>query len=407
MLRLAATRSGAPFPSAPLRVAANGRLTDTLMAAGTYIVGRAEAGRTVTDWLCARLGLATTDVHRLLRGRCVTVGGAPCSDPSHRLRAGQRLVVRPSLRRPQRETCEEQDSRSKPRRAGGFIPPGQARRLARPSARRCFRRPARRRRGQTAGTDDHAPRRRGGRVRARARRFLPPTLADLLPGLLAKGKHGPPGRVRAVHRLDSDTSGLVVFARTAEAERELGRQFRAHSTDRLYLALVRGRAKDGRIESVLVRDRGDGRRGSASAPDPTLPQPRGGQVGASGRHPCPHRGEPRRLHAGRVPIGDRAHPSSPHSPRRGRDAAVRRAGLRPAPARPTDVGRQRGAAHGPARRDARLRPPGDRRAYTLDGAAAVRHAGPAPETEAPGRPLIPAAPAATVACASLLPRTRP
>ena len=65
------------------------------MAAGTYIVGRAEAGRTVTDWLRARLGLATTDVHRLLRGRCVTVGGAPCSDPSHRLRAGQRLVVRP------------------------------------------------------------------------------------------------------------------------------------------------------------------------------------------------------------------------------------------------------------------------------------------------------------------------
>ncbi len=99
---------------------------------------------------------------------------------------------------------------------------------------------------------------------ARARRFLPPTLADLLPGLLAKGKYGRPGRVRAVHRLDSDTSGLVVFARTAEAERELGRQFRARSTDRVYLALVRGRAKDGRIESVLVRDRGDGRRGSAT-----------------------------------------------------------------------------------------------------------------------------------------------
>jgi 23S rRNA pseudouridine1911/1915/1917 synthase len=97
----------------------------------------------------------------------------------------------------------------------------------------------------------------------RARRYLPTTLADLLPGLLAAGK-GKPGTVRAVHRLDKDTSGLVVFARTAEAERHLGRQFRAHSTERLYLALVRGKAREGRIESWLVRDRGDGRRGSTS-----------------------------------------------------------------------------------------------------------------------------------------------
>jgi 23S rRNA pseudouridine1911/1915/1917 synthase len=90
----------------------------------------------------------------------------------------------------------------------------------------------------------------------RAQRFLPTTLADLLPQLL----HG--GRVRAVHRLDRDTSGLVVFARTAAAERHLGQQFRAHTIERRYLALVRGQARAGRIESSLVRDRGDGRRGS-------------------------------------------------------------------------------------------------------------------------------------------------
>jgi 23S rRNA pseudouridine1911/1915/1917 synthase len=73
--------------------------------------------------------------------------------------------------------------------------------------------------------------------------------------------------VRAVHRLDKETSGLVVFARTVEAERHLGRQFRAHSIDRLYLALVRGRVQEGRIESWLVHDRGDGRRGSSSSPN--------------------------------------------------------------------------------------------------------------------------------------------
>jgi 23S rRNA pseudouridine1911/1915/1917 synthase len=100
----------------------------------------------------------------------------------------------------------------------------------------------------------------------RARRFLPPTLADLLPGLLARGRPGKQPRVRAVHRLDRDTSGLVVFARTREAESHLGKQFRAHTIERRYLAVVRGRAQSGRIESCLVRDRGDARRGSTSDP---------------------------------------------------------------------------------------------------------------------------------------------
>jgi 23S rRNA pseudouridine1911/1915/1917 synthase len=97
----------------------------------------------------------------------------------------------------------------------------------------------------------------------RARRFLPPTLADLLPGLLAHGRPGKHPPVFAVHRLDKETSGLVVFARTKEAERHLGGQFRAHTVERAYLALVRGRAVDARIESWLVDDRGDGRRGSS------------------------------------------------------------------------------------------------------------------------------------------------
>jgi 23S rRNA pseudouridine1911/1915/1917 synthase len=98
----------------------------------------------------------------------------------------------------------------------------------------------------------------------RARRFLPPTLADLLPDLLAAKRPGKPSAVRAVHRIDNETSGLVAFARTVEAERDLGGQFRAHSTDRRYLALVRGKARAGRIESYLARDRGDGRRGSST-----------------------------------------------------------------------------------------------------------------------------------------------
>src|SRR5207253_10521151 len=71
-------------------------------------------------------------------------------------------------------------------------------------------------------------------------------------------------RLRIVHRLDKETSGLVVFARTADAERDLGRQFKAHTVIRRYLAIVPGRVSPRRIESFLVRDRGDGRRGSTS-----------------------------------------------------------------------------------------------------------------------------------------------
>src|SRR5207245_11378929 len=124
------------------------------------------------------------------------------------------------------------------------------------------------------------------------RRFLPTTLLELLPSVPArheatktrqrpgvkdrfKRKPQSPPRLlspspsrflRAVHRLDKDTSGLVVFARTPEAERHLGRQFRAHSIERRYLAIVRGRARPGKIDTWLVRDRGDGRRGSSAEP---------------------------------------------------------------------------------------------------------------------------------------------
>lgn len=99
----------------------------------------------------------------------------------------------------------------------------------------------------------------------RGRRFLPPTLADQLPSLLAARNPGP-ARVIAVHRLDRDTSGLVIFARTSRAARDLGEQFRAHTVERRYLAIVRARAEPRRIESWFVEDRGDGRRGSSRRP---------------------------------------------------------------------------------------------------------------------------------------------
>jgi 23S rRNA pseudouridine1911/1915/1917 synthase len=50
-----------------------------------------------------------------------------------------------------------------------------------------------------------------------------------------------PHRVYVVHRIDRDTSGLVVFAKTADAHRLLSRAFESRSVEKSYLAVVQGR----------------------------------------------------------------------------------------------------------------------------------------------------------------------
>jgi 23S rRNA pseudouridine1911/1915/1917 synthase len=62
-----------------------------------------------------------------------------------------------------------------------------------------------------------------------------------------------------VHRLDRDTSGLLVVARSDEAHRRLQQLLRRRKLVREYLALVRGRprSKRGRIEAPIGRDRHD------------------------------------------------------------------------------------------------------------------------------------------------------
>ena len=48
------------------------------------------------------------------------------------------------------------------------------------------------------------------------------------------------GPIWVVHRLDKITSGVIVFARTAEAHRELNRQFERHEVEKVYHAIVEG-----------------------------------------------------------------------------------------------------------------------------------------------------------------------
>lgn len=59
-----------------------------------------------------------------------------------------------------------------------------------------------------------------------------------------------------VHRLDKDTSGLLVVARNDQAHQSLAAQFRNREVEKIYLALVHGRMKDrrARIETPIARD---------------------------------------------------------------------------------------------------------------------------------------------------------
>ena len=81
------------------------------------------------------------------------------------------------------------------------------------------------------------------------------TLVHGLLGVAAGG--GERDRPGIVHRLDRETSGLLVVARSDEAHRRLQGLIRRRALRREYLALVRGRPRSrrGRIEAPIGRDR--------------------------------------------------------------------------------------------------------------------------------------------------------
>lgn len=81
-----------------------------------------------------------------------------------------------------------------------------------------------------------------------------PTLVEVLRG---RSGGGPEDRAGIVHRLDRDTSGLLVVARDEITLEKLQSQLRRRQISRVYTALVRGRppSRTGRIEAPIGRDR--------------------------------------------------------------------------------------------------------------------------------------------------------
>jgi 23S rRNA pseudouridine1911/1915/1917 synthase len=204
------------------------------MTADTLTVLPEQAGATLAAILRARWPEQSwSQVRRLIEGRRVRVGGDLCLDPARRLKEGDAVEVLahaaplPQQRQPIDVVYLDEHLVV----------------VHKPAGLDTVRHPAER----------HFSERRKQQT---------PTLEDLVPKLI-----GAPGRrLRVVHRLDKETSGLVVFARTVPAERGLGRQFHAHTVERRYLAVVPGKVAPQRIATRLVRDRGDGRRGSTTAP---------------------------------------------------------------------------------------------------------------------------------------------
>ena len=206
------------------------------------IITPEQAGLTLAALLRLLLpGQSWNDVRRVVAGRRVKIGGDLCFDAARRLKEGEvvELLPRPAPkpRAPQSAVLRHLDN--------------EVVVVEKPSGVATVRHPSE-------------------RAWPRQRKALHPTLEDIVPGLIAaregRTRKGTLRRLRIVHRLDKGTSGLVVFARTPVAERELGRQFKQHTVVRRYLAVVPGVVEAQRIASSLVRDRRDGRRGSTTLP---------------------------------------------------------------------------------------------------------------------------------------------
>jgi 23S rRNA pseudouridine1911/1915/1917 synthase len=210
------------------------------MSSELFSVKPEQAGTTLAAFLRPYFpGWSWNQIRRLIAQRHVRIGGEICLDPARRLRPDEtvELLDRATPKPPAQEVV-------KLRYLDDHLVV-----VEKPAGIATVRHPLERHWSQK-------------------RKSLYATLEDVVPRLVirreGKRKKGIAPRLRVVHRLDKETSGLVVFARTPAAERLLGKQFHDHRVIRQYLAIIPGKIVPQRIATRLVRDRGDGRRGSTT-----------------------------------------------------------------------------------------------------------------------------------------------
>jgi len=193
----------------------------------TFTAGAAAAGQRLDVFLAAAAGLTRAQAQRLIVGGHAVVDGRPAK-PSQPLRPGQVVTVAPPPPQPPITTPQplpldilyEDDDLLVVNKAPGMV--------VHPAA------------GHSAGT-------------------LVNALLYHRPGLRAVGGEERPG---IVHRLDKDTSGLLLVAKTPEAHATLSAQFARREIEKRYLAVVHGvpEQESGEIDAAVGRHEGDRKR---------------------------------------------------------------------------------------------------------------------------------------------------
>ena len=211
----------------------------------TFVIDVELAGQTLATALRAlRAGVSWSQIKRLITSRRVEVNRTLCLNDARRLSAGDVVVVR--------------------EQPGAPVPGAEDVRILhidpdlividKPAGIVSLRR------------DEEAE-------FSKLRKSLQPTLDELVVQLLPgwrrvnrgnrRPRKGAGPVVYPVHRLDRDTSGLMLFALSVRARDALIGMFSRHQVHRSYIAVVLGRVEEPReVRTLLVRDRGDGLRGS-------------------------------------------------------------------------------------------------------------------------------------------------
>ncbi len=169
------------------------------------VVGDRDAGRRLDVWLAAAgIALSRSQARQLIDAGAVRVDGTP-RKPGHAVRAGERVEV---------DVHPAPAPRAEPEDLPLHVLYEDALLVAINKAPGMVVHPAP---GRWQGTLVNALLHRWGRL---------PTADDVRPGI--------------VHRLDRDTSGVMVIARTPAALEHLARQFHDRTVAKRYLAVVRG-----------------------------------------------------------------------------------------------------------------------------------------------------------------------